>query len=720
MSFESKGEVKDAVDKYSVTNRYPFYWAKNCSDKLRAKCSNLNKTCSWVAYFGIDSRCSSNKWVLKTYQSDHTCNPGWQIPSATAKWLVKNFFSSKPGVADMKVASMKEMVKKELNCDVSLEQMRKAKSLIRKLEKGDIKAEYKRLDDYRAEIQRSNQGNTCILTLLQPSPIFDKFYVCFHACKKGFLEGCRRLIGIDGAFLKSEVKGEILTAVARDANNQMFPIAWAVVASETKATWKWFLENLRDDLNIGRGNGWAFVSDQQKGLLPALYETLPEVEHRRCARHLYAIWRRAHPGLELQRQFWKCCKSASKREFDQNLEVLKALSLTGHEDILKVDPKFWCRAFFNRDIKCETVDNNLCEAFNGVIVPARSLFGYTQLEYIRKLVMQRLIKNKNLGDKWVGDLGPRIRRRINKFVESSNKWRVLFNGSDGYEVSCGSDTYLVDLENRRCLCEQWDVSGIPCKHAICAIRDKGHRIEDYVCTWYKKHMYLHTYAETMTPIAGPLFWPQTNVEVLPAELKKKEMGRPRKNRIKEIGEIPRSGKLPKRGTSITCQLCFKKGHNKKGCPSKDQILQGDTTFPIDLQGGSGTSKNPKRCVVCSQTGHSQNKFPMKNNSNQASEERGSGPPQESNVDDTTLHAYFSENADRDDRPTDNVFQWRGQNSITSGGLERVRDRNHKEHKEKAMNSRKRNASSLSATGVSTTARERFNTLFDSMEEGSEV
>ncbi|CAH9131884.1 unnamed protein product [Cuscuta epithymum] len=226
MSFESKAEAKDAMDKYSITNRYLYYWAKNCADMLRATCSNLNKGYTWMVYIAIESRSNSKKWVVKTYHSRHTCNPDWQIPSATASWLVKNFFKSKVGVAEMKVGAMREMVKRELNCDVTLEQMKKAKTMIRKLEKGDIEEEYRNLEDYKEEILRSNQGNTCILNLRQPSPVFDRFYVCFDACKKGFLEGCRRLIGIDGAFLKTEVKGEILTAVGRDANNQMFPIAW--------------------------------------------------------------------------------------------------------------------------------------------------------------------------------------------------------------------------------------------------------------------------------------------------------------------------------------------------------------------------------------------------------------------------------------------------------------------------------------------------------------
>ena len=84
--------------------------------------------------------------------------------------------------------------------------------------------------------------------------------------RRGFLAGCRRVIGVDGAFLRGVVKGEVLAAVGRDGNNQMFPLAWGIVTVENKDNWMWFIERLQMDLNIGRGRGWTFVSDQQKVL----------------------------------------------------------------------------------------------------------------------------------------------------------------------------------------------------------------------------------------------------------------------------------------------------------------------------------------------------------------------------------------------------------------------------------------------------------------------
>ncbi|MCD9639808.1 hypothetical protein HAX54_024551, partial [Datura stramonium] len=42
----------------------------------------------------------------------------------------------------------------------------------------------------------------------------------------------RRCIGLDGYFLNGVTNGQLLIVVAKEENNQMFPIAWAVVEYE--------------------------------------------------------------------------------------------------------------------------------------------------------------------------------------------------------------------------------------------------------------------------------------------------------------------------------------------------------------------------------------------------------------------------------------------------------------------------------------------------------
>ena len=76
--------------------------------------------------------------------------------------------------------------------------------------------------------------------------------------------GCRKIIALDGCFLKKPMVGEILTAIGRDANNHIFPVAWAVVNVENKDNWSWFLDLLGDDLDMPTGNGLTLMSDQHK------------------------------------------------------------------------------------------------------------------------------------------------------------------------------------------------------------------------------------------------------------------------------------------------------------------------------------------------------------------------------------------------------------------------------------------------------------------------
>jgi len=76
--------------------------------------------------------------------------------------------------------------------------------------------------------------------------------------------GCRKVIALDGCFLKSPSTGELLTAIGRDGNNHIYPIAWAVVSVENKDNWTWFLELLSGDLDIELGVGVTVISDQHK------------------------------------------------------------------------------------------------------------------------------------------------------------------------------------------------------------------------------------------------------------------------------------------------------------------------------------------------------------------------------------------------------------------------------------------------------------------------
>ncbi|XP_039127844.1 uncharacterized protein LOC120263931 [Dioscorea cayenensis subsp. rotundata] len=301
-------------------------------------------------------------------------------------------------VSSIRPKHLKAMVRKELGVFITDKVCRNARSLVIKKIEEQFKEDFKVLNNYALELKTTNPGSSVhIMTerqKLDELPLFKRIYICIAAIREGFINGCRRVIGIDGCFLKGSVKGQILTAVGRDGNNQMFPVAWAVVDKETSETWLWFIELLKVDLLIEDGLGWVVLSDMQKGLQHAVNALLPLIEHRMCARHIYARWGKIHPGKDLQIQFWNVAKSSSQPEMRKQLDRMKSLKggVKAAEELLERWPiSGWCLEFFNDIVKCDVIDNNMCETFNGVILDSRSKPIITMLEDIRQYVMTRVV-----------------------------------------------------------------------------------------------------------------------------------------------------------------------------------------------------------------------------------------------------------------------------------------------------------------------------------------
>lgn len=106
------------------------------------------------------------------------------------------------------------------------------------LNSGAYKEQYNKLESYTAEIRRSNPGSSIFIHSEMDGDVrkFKRIYICWDACKKGFLAGCRKLIGFDGCHIKGAYPGQLLSVVGIDTNNGMFPIFYTVVEIENKET----------------------------------------------------------------------------------------------------------------------------------------------------------------------------------------------------------------------------------------------------------------------------------------------------------------------------------------------------------------------------------------------------------------------------------------------------------------------------------------------------
>ena len=83
-------------------------------------------------------------------------------------------------------------------------------------------------------------------------------------------------------------------------------------------------------------------------------------------------------------------KSQNTGEFNIQMDEIKGISPLAYLDLLKTDPRYWSRAFFNTFTKCDMVDNNLSGCFNSWIVEARYKPILELLDDIRLQVMERV------------------------------------------------------------------------------------------------------------------------------------------------------------------------------------------------------------------------------------------------------------------------------------------------------------------------------------------
>ncbi|KAL8507332.1 hypothetical protein ACS0TY_018032 [Phlomoides rotata] len=145
---------------------------------------------------------------IRKLNNHHSCAPNYHVKTMTSTWL------SKRCVEDFRADPKKD-----------LDGLRT--TVVRSTR------------DYANALRSRNPGSTkkiCVDKGPDGTNRFSRLYVCFQAMKVRFLTGCRPFIGVDGTFLKGTNAGVLLTAVSVDPNNQIFPIAYAVVNTENTET----------------------------------------------------------------------------------------------------------------------------------------------------------------------------------------------------------------------------------------------------------------------------------------------------------------------------------------------------------------------------------------------------------------------------------------------------------------------------------------------------
>ncbi|KAL7605223.1 hypothetical protein Lser_V15G17339 [Lactuca serriola] len=217
MRFQNPKQIKSMLCNYAVKNGYQLWFEKNYSKRLLVLCCKGDCTfrlyASWMSI--------EDNFQIKSLKSEHQCARNYKPGFVNYRWIDSHYTKEILHKQKLTIRQLKLEVIKKFGIEVSISQCRRAKQYAMNIIEGTLIEHYAKLWSYGEEIRRSNPGSTVNMDVLT---IPDGRW----------LEGRKKMIGIDGCFLKGYATGELLCAVGKDARDQIYPIAWAVVCVENK------------------------------------------------------------------------------------------------------------------------------------------------------------------------------------------------------------------------------------------------------------------------------------------------------------------------------------------------------------------------------------------------------------------------------------------------------------------------------------------------------
>lgn len=177
--------------------------------------------------------------------------------------------------------------------------------------------------------------------------------------------------------------------------------------------------------------------------------------------------------------------------------------------------------------------------------------------------MVRMATRQQVASTWNDDdLCPKIVKMLKVIGKQTISCRAYMSKLGEYEIHEGKSQFPLSLNSKICSCGAWQLSGVPCRHAIRAMLHAKLDPHKVVSSWYSVRTYKQAYNFGMNPIPDQDQWPSyEDLPTIKPPTLKRGVGRPCRNRKREEGEDQKG----KRAKTVKCTKCDCYGHNSRTC-----------------------------------------------------------------------------------------------------------------------------------------------------------
>ncbi|XP_056692221.1 uncharacterized protein [Spinacia oleracea] len=231
LKFNSVKDLRKAIRNHAIENRYDYYFLHNEGNRITTQCKNRCE-CPWNYSKSRKPKCNcKSKCGYKVHARNLVRTDFWQIRACTllhscvrttmnsklsAEYLAEIYLEEWRSEPNWKLRSFMRKVLLDIGSNITYPLAWLARARVKLIIYESASEQYARVWDYGNAIMKYNTGSTCIVAvdgLDRPEPpLFMRMYVCLDALKRGFKQGCRPLIGVDGCHLKGSYPGQILVA----------------------------------------------------------------------------------------------------------------------------------------------------------------------------------------------------------------------------------------------------------------------------------------------------------------------------------------------------------------------------------------------------------------------------------------------------------------------------------------------------------------------------
>ncbi|XP_043698965.1 uncharacterized protein LOC122649788 [Telopea speciosissima] len=421
--FINVNQFRDVLMEYEIQEEIQILKNKNDKNRVTGICNG--RGCLWRIHASPNS--NGITFVIKTLNPNHICQRlSIKKEGVTAAWIAKKLTSNVKVDSHMNINVMEEYLSEKYGVKANKTKLYRAKCIVNEETDGSHARAYKKLENYGLMVKERNPGTEFVIEYqnanrygqeqhraLLVNPQFKRLFICFDACKQGFLKGCRPFIGLDGCHLKGVYGGVLVSAIAIDGNNGMFSLAYGVVETECKDSWLFFLHHLLGCIGTvtPAGEPFTFMTDKQKGLIEAIGIKFPVAHHRHCSRHLYNNFKtQFRGGLALRGYFWRASKSYNATGFQRAMNAMKEEKPEAYEWLMKTPKDVrYCHAVYAGADEFEVQDG-----LNSYVVNLRSksydcgvwvatglpFLHFSDAESEREIETARCVEERGVHIKW--------------------------------------------------------------------------------------------------------------------------------------------------------------------------------------------------------------------------------------------------------------------------------------------------------------------------------